>query len=280
MALNINQFGQTTVAGQLDLEAAGTVLSCRVSVNQGTALVAGQGVKLDTTQTGGVPSVLATTAATDALFGFVVRNLKDATYPAQSRVEIALESSVMFLTADATSPTILRGAPIEYNPTANTVLQWAGVNPIQGFALDSAANAGDLPRIYLAPSAFTASAASGVKNVIVTATLAQINAGLTLITGSTGKKITVTHFAETVAGNFATGTSVSLQSGTTAVVVETTAEAGLTNGAILVPGSANVTLGAGYATNLPAGEALVVRNNGSAQTGGTSITYNISYTQY
>ena len=114
----------------------------------------------------------------------------------------------------------------------------------------------------------------------VTATLAQINAGLTLISGVTGQYITVTGFSAVVSGNFASGTAVILQStNATPLVVATLAEAGLTNGTTLTAGGSNVTNGAGLGFALGSGDGLQVVNSGSAQTGGTSITFTITYKQ-
>ena len=110
--------------------------------------------------------------------------------------------------------------------------------------------------------------------------MAEINAGKVLIPGIAGQKITITDYVARVTGGFATGTSIKLQS-TNAVPVDavTIAEAGLTNGAVLLPASANTTLGAGYAQQLGAGDGLKVANVGAAQTGGTSIDFTISFTQ-
>lgn len=278
MALNINQFGQTTVQGQIDLQFNSSVVSAAVSDSQGTALVAGQAVKLENSA-GGVPKVLALTSNTDTAFGIVLRNLKDKTFPAKALVEIGLNDTVVYLTGNTTSPVIARGAAVEFDYVTNTVLAWAGINPIIGYAYDSFAAAGDLGRVLLQLPAF-ANNGNSQRTVNVTATLAQINAGLVIIPGAAGKRITVTSFVERVVGAFATGTSVNLQSDATAVIVEASAEAGLTNGAVLTSApTANVTLGAGFATPLPVTEGLKVVNIGAAQTGGTSIQFTVTYTQ-
>lgn len=278
MPLNINQFGQTTVQGQIDLQFNSSVVAAAVSASQGTALVAGQAVKIENSA-GGVPKVLALTSNTDTAFGIVLRNLKDKTFPAKSAVEIALNDSVVYMTGNTASPVIARGAAVEFDYVTNTVLAWGGVNPIIGYAYDSFAVAGDISRVLLQLAAFS-NASTTQRTVNVTATLAQINAGLIIIPGAAGKRITVTRFVERVIGAFATGTSVNLQSDTTAVIVESTAEAGLTNGAVLNDSpTANVTLGAGYATPLPVAEGLKIVNIGAAQTGGTSIQFTVTYSQ-
>src|SRR6185437_11014410 len=109
MSLNINQFAQTTVQGDLDLQFDGSVITCQVDSSQATALVPGQAVKLTTTS-GGVPKVVGLAGNTDASFGFVCYNLKDANYPAYANVEIAQFGSAMWMTAGGA---IARGASVE-----------------------------------------------------------------------------------------------------------------------------------------------------------------------
>jgi hypothetical protein len=276
---NINQFAQTTVQGQLDLQFLGSVVSARVSPNQATPLIAGQAVKIDTTadtqSQDGVLPVIALAANSDSAIGVIGRDLKDINFPANSRIQLAMKDSAMYMTANAA---ITRGSPVEYVIASNTVISWAGVNPILGYAYDVSAAQGDLIRVFLNPPAFTNQSVEKTLNVV--ATLAQINAGLVLIPGTAGKKITLTNYTARVAGNFATGTAVILEStNASPVLVTTLAEAGLTTGAVLVPASGNTTLGAGYAAPLGSGDGLQVVNSGSAQTAGTSITFTISYTQ-
>jgi hypothetical protein len=142
---NINQFGQTTVQGQMDLQFQGSVISCQVDAAQATALIQGQAVKLATTG-GGVPKVLALASNSESAFGFVARNLKDANFAANAPLEIAMQSSVMYMTAGAA---ITRGAKIEVVNSTIKVITNAGTNPVAGFALDKAAADGDLIRVFI-----------------------------------------------------------------------------------------------------------------------------------
>jgi len=279
MTLAINQFAQSQVQGALDLEGFGSnVITAQVDAAQSTPLVAGQAVKLATTG-GGVPKVIALSANTDATFGFVVRNLKDANFPLSSNVEIALFGSIMYMTAGGA---ITRGASVEVSYTTNKVVTSGGTNPVIGFAYDKAAADGDLIRVYIqAPfSAVNSSLSGAVRTATVTATLAEINAGKVLIPAAVGQAITVLNYTARVTGNFATGTAVIIESTNgTPVLVTTLAEAGLTTGAILTPSSSNTTLGAGYSVPLGVGDGLQVVNSGSAQTGGTSIKFTFTYQQ-
>lgn len=146
MTLNINQFAQTTVQGELDLLGFGSdVISGQVDSAQSTALVPGQAVKMATTA-GGVPKFIALAANTDQTFGFVVFNLKDISYPALSKMEIALGRSVMWMTSGGA---ITRGAGVEVVYTTNTIITSGGTNPVVGIALDTAAASGALIRVLI-----------------------------------------------------------------------------------------------------------------------------------
>lgn len=277
MALNINQFSQTTVQGQLDLSngVPGGVISGIVDAAQSGSLVAGQAVTMTTTS-GGVPNFIAAAANGSPVWGFVVRNLKDnnTAIIAGARIEVATTGAVMFMTSGAA---ITRNASVIIDATNILVNPTDGITPSVGFALDTATASGQLIRVWIEKAALTSYT---TKLYTVTATLAQINAGLVLLPGITGKKITISNYIARVSGNFATGTAVILEdTNGTPVVVTTLAEAGLTTGAILLPSSSNTTLGAGFAAALTAGAGLQVVNSGSAQTGGTSITFTLTYQQ-
>lgn len=275
-ALNVNQFSIVPVLGQLDLETQGTVVTGAVSNSQGAAIVAGQPVKVENSL-GGVPKVLSLVAG-DTPNAFAVRNLKDANFPANSRLELALDNSVMWMTSNAA---INRWAPVEVDlSTPGNVGPAGGVNPVIGLAFDEANGTGQLIRVLILLPKPGASAAGALRTAIVSATLAEINAGKVLIPASVGKKITVVNYAARVTGAFATGTAVILESTNVApVLVTTLAEAGLTNGAVLIPSSGNTTLGAGFAAQLGSGDGLQVVNSGAAQTAGTSIQFTLSYLQ-
>ena len=279
---NINSFAQTPVQGQMDLSFIGSVVSARVSANQATALIAGQAVAGDatapTTSQDGVPPVIALTNGSVPAIGFVVRNIKDINAPTNARVELALDGACMYMTSDSTIVGINRFAPVEYNATANTVLAWQGVNPIVGYAYDAAINAGDLIRVLIRSPQLTASnTSSSVKNATVTLTQAQINAGTTIIPAVAGKTITVLNYVANATGSWATGTAIVLEdTNASPVAVTTIAQADIAN--VNFPGAAGNTLGT-FGAPLTSGKGLQAVHTGSAFTGGTNITFNISYTQ-
>lgn len=285
--VDINSFKITPVQGQVDLNFAGSVVSARVKSDEATALVAGQAIKL-VDSAGGVPEVTALTANTQQAFGFVTRNLKDQDFPAYASVEIGLQGTVIWMTAGAA---IARGAKLEVVYTTNKVITNAGTNPVCGYAYDKAAADGDLIRVYVITPQFSAAQTIAdiaglqaildvtVRSANVTATLAEINAGKTLVAGVSGKTIKVISYTARVSGNFATTTSVDIQSSNaTPVKVGVLAVAALTTGAVLTSApSSNTTLGAGFSVPVGSGDGIVVANTGSAATGGTSITFTINY---
>jgi hypothetical protein len=272
-ALNVNQFAQIPVLGQMDLEFQGSVFTGAVSVNQATALVAGQPVYVENSA-GGVPKVLALPGNSTPANGVVARNFKDQSFPANGRVEVAFDDSVIWLLSNAA---INRWSAVEADTsTPGNVGPALGVNPRLGIAFDEATGSGQLIRVLLKLPVPAAAVTQQVLRQVVT--LAQINAGLVLIPGVPGRKIQVEAVTQRVVGNFATGTSVELEStNASPVAVVTTAEAGLTDGAFLFSGDTHNTIGAGFFAPLGTGDGLKVVNNGSAQTGGTSITYGIIY---
>ena len=117
---------------------------------------------------------------------------------------------------------------------------------------------------------------ANLKHHVVTATLAEINAGHTLLTGVSGSTIFVHNVKILVNGTFITGTSVELEDDNlTPVIVVSFAQASLTNGAILEV--ADGTAGVGLITGLTADQSLVVTITGSLFAGGTSIVFSILY---
>ncbi len=278
MTQSLNQFSQTPQLGMLDAQSrGGTILSAQVSDNigAGVTLSAGQPVKLDTTINGGVPQVLPLAADSDEAFGTVVYVLKDQSYGSGDRLEIALNGTIQFLQANAA---VTRGAPVEVDiTTAGNVAPSGGVNPILGRAVDGCGAAG-LIRVLL--NTLPAQVAGVARTVTVTATLAQINAGLVIVPAVAGKAITVSNFIARVTGNFATATAVVLEStNASPVVVTSEAIADVTDGAILNPNTAGTTLGAGFGHALGSGDGLQIAKTGTAATGGTSIEVTVTFVQ-
>ena len=149
---------------------------------------------------------------------------------------------------------------------------------LANYVMKANATTGELTAVAINASTTTITAdnTEGLFSYVVTATLAEINAGKVIIAAKTGKKIRVVDYIARVAGAFGANTSVDLQSGTTGTKVTAIARAGLTDGAILMPSSANTTLGAGFGADLEVGESLKVVNVGTTATTATSIKFTVT----
>lgn len=146
MTQNVNQFAQTPEQGFLDLQTGqSNVLNGGISLSEAGTLIAGQAVKMEDSA-GGVPKFLKLAANTDKTFGFVVYNQKDTGFTAGMGASIAIDGSVMYMTAGAA---IARGAKLEVVYTTDKVITSAGTNPVVGIALDKAAADTDLIRVLI-----------------------------------------------------------------------------------------------------------------------------------
>lgn len=141
--VNPNQFEQAPIQGQLDLNITGQ--GRQIAGIAGEALIAGQAVKLDTSNTGKVPKFVAA-AATDVPFGFVAYDTKNDSVASGDRVIVAMDGAVMWMTAGAA---INPKAKLEIVAASKKVITNAGTNKLVGVAIDKAAADGDLIRVYI-----------------------------------------------------------------------------------------------------------------------------------
>lgn len=113
-----------------------------------------------------------------------------------------------------------------------------------------------------------------------TVTLAQLNAGATLVAGVAGQVIHVVQITLVVTGAVTTATAVTITDTAGTVTLGTWAVAGLTDGARLNTNSTitNQTIGAGLDTDLAAGQGLTIQKTGSTATVNTSTRVTIHYT--
>ena len=162
MVQNPNQRLQNTEQGQVDLLINPAIIAGQIAVAETASLVAGSPIKLSDV-VGAVPQFLLATADDDAIFGYIVRNIKDSTFVALEFCEVAFSGSVMYMTAGAA---IARGAKVESDVSLVKVITQSA-NPVVGIALDKAAADGDLIRVLItapgseAAGSFTTLAASG-----------------------------------------------------------------------------------------------------------------------
>lgn len=150
--LNPNQFAETSLLGSLDLQLNFNTVSVQVDSTQATPITFGTAVKIVDSATGGAPTVVACTAVTDEVMGFVNFNIKNTQFVAGNFAEISLSGNVIYLYATAA---ISRGAQVCLDLT--TV---GGVGPlvtasnIVGWAYDKATAPGQLIRVYLKSPSF------------------------------------------------------------------------------------------------------------------------------
>lgn len=147
MALNINQFAQTPVKGQLDLSVGvKQVISVQVDVSSAGGLVDGQAVKLVDVK-GGIPNVVECAADSDDVFGFIVYDIKDKAFNAGDKVEIAFaRGSVMYMEASAA---IVPYAKVAIVISGQKVVTATTGQMIIGYAIDKATASGELIRVMI-----------------------------------------------------------------------------------------------------------------------------------
>lgn len=148
MSLNINQFALQAIKGQMDLGFETEIVSAQIDTSEAGTLVAGQAVKL-VDSLGGVPKVIAVAANTDAVYGIIVMNIKNASFKALDSVEIAtFKNACMYMEASAA---IARGANVSVVVSGSKVHTPAGASGeiIIGQAYDKAVNAGDIIRVII-----------------------------------------------------------------------------------------------------------------------------------
>lgn len=147
-----NQFQLAREKGMISpASAAENVYSCRVDASESATLVAGTAVKLkDVAGKGFI--VEAADAISDDIFGFVIYNVKVASYTANDSVNIATDNTVLTMEASAA---IAGGANVELLLTGAKVATAATSGArVVGKALEKAAADGDLiPVLIQTPTA-------------------------------------------------------------------------------------------------------------------------------
>lgn len=115
---------------------------------------------------------------------------------------------------------------------------------------------------------------------VATVTIAQINAGYTIVDAIQGKQLRIVGLACKVTGGFTTADDIRVgDTAASPVVAATYAIAGVTDGAKFDADNtiSNQTIGAGYAAALTVSKGIQVYKTGSAAAGGTSITFVLLY---
>lgn len=149
---NINSFAQAPFLGMLDLKVGPTnVVAMQIDTTQATALYAGAAVNV-VNNGNGIPTVIASTADTDSVAGFIVYDIKSASYIAGNRCEVAMKDTCMYLYA---TTAITRFAQVVLDLTSPGSVQAAtGSDTIVGYAYDQATAYGQLIRVILTTPSF------------------------------------------------------------------------------------------------------------------------------
>ena len=141
--LSTNQFGQTVTVGNLDLDIMRTGrIAGILSPNQGSAVVAGQPAKIDTTIAYAAGSVINFLAAAqnDLAFGFFTPTVQNFTFPSgvPTPVQVAgLYGPVMWMLCNAT---VTPGATVYSDTTGQFVSTVATSSKARGISLDYGVN--------------------------------------------------------------------------------------------------------------------------------------------
>lgn len=133
---------------------------------------------------------------------------------------------------------------------------------------------------YILDSNLARVAVSPIYSTIATVTLAQLNAGLTLVADIPGRTILVTSYLMVFNGTFTTSTDIRLQdSNGTPVLITTALIAAATTGTSISSDAtvSNVTNGVGCFGSLTAGKGVKIIQTGTAAAGGTSILVKLEY---
>jgi len=151
MTLSLNQFALQAIQGQMDLRFNTNIISCEIDSTSAGGLGPGQAVKLVASAGTGnsVPHVVECAASSDAVFGFIVYNIKNQTFNALDKVEIAFaHDSIMYMTSSAA---ITQGANVSIVVSGSKVATAVGSSgtTIVGQAFDGAAAANQVVRVKI-----------------------------------------------------------------------------------------------------------------------------------
>lgn len=146
-SLNQNQFAQAPYIATLDQSFNYNTRSVEIDPSQSGLLYAGQAVKVVVSSQGpgGVPKVVACTAATDEVYGFIVFNFKDVSYAPGAFCEISQVGNVQYLYATAA---VNAGAELAVDlSTVGGVKTVDSTQNVVGNAIDTATAPGQLIRV-------------------------------------------------------------------------------------------------------------------------------------
>ncbi len=155
VVLNQNQFAQTPVLGQVSMVVNPDIVPARINPSSSAVFQAGSAVKL-ISGTANEILVDACTGPTDGpVFGVIVYNLRKNLLSAGDVASVACGGSYVFLEASAAitrGDKVTASAATTGNDPRIATVSTPSTQYVTGVAVDSAAGAGSLIRIKIAPS--------------------------------------------------------------------------------------------------------------------------------
>lgn len=147
MAISMNQFALEAIKGMVDLKVGpANIVAAEIDSSSAGGLVPGQAVKIVSTA-GGIPNVVECSAASDDVFGFIAYDIKDTTFSAGDKVEIAFaRGTCMYMEASAA---IAANAQVMVVLSGQKVATATATNRIVGRAFDRAGASGELIRVII-----------------------------------------------------------------------------------------------------------------------------------
>lgn len=152
MSLNMNQFKQNQIVGQVDLQTNPNpaIYTERIDPDSsGADIVSGTGVKLvdgGANDPGGAPLIDERTADSDAIEGVIVQSTQQGKFQPEDVVEVAGKGAVVVMEASAA---ILRGADVALVLATAGQVVTATTETVLGTCLDKASASGDLVRVRI-----------------------------------------------------------------------------------------------------------------------------------
>jgi len=318
---NLNQFAQLPEKGAVAAIPTPNTFSAVVDPNSVATLVAGDAVKL--TSSTGNAILVDKCAVTDDPIGFVAYVIKGNSYTANMGLEIVTNGSIMNAQA---SGSITRSNSLEFVASGSYMKASAGVNPVSAIALDNATDGSVFRMLIIVPvspagttGAATISSGSingtiiggntpaaatfttvninstltgpdggfGIYSKRTPVTIAQLNAGYTLLAAVTGRKIRmvgckiISYGGNMAATANATGVAISATQTAAPVALFTVNLAQLTRSTLNSPGTASTVIladGASFADNDAATAITIAAVGGTDLITATGVEVEITYT--
>lgn len=155
-SMSQNQFAQSETLGTIDLRYNYDTVSAQVASSQSGGIYAGQAVKLvPSTSPNSAPKVVACSANSDVVVGFINFDIKTVQYVAGSVCEMSQAGNVMYLYSTGA---ITQGSQVTLDVTSPGAVAQKVTSSgatIVGWAYDGAAAAGSLIRVKLTCPSFT-----------------------------------------------------------------------------------------------------------------------------